>query len=485
MDTVEAFPGTGEPSPPPPREGPSGNPPGTSPGRSRTLLGALLDPYYLLTAWPWRALAYNANTMVIGLALVVVALPLCLPWTMFAGNLATRPWQELSPLPMTAAFVVGLVLVVVGTPLIALPLGALERRRLLLVARGPFPSGHRVPPPGLWGWVRTRYTEAATWREIAYTVLLVPVFLVVSAVLSALFIMVTVFALGPFLVSGTDGSEISLGHTTITTVAEAVPYALSSPVVLLALLYISGALAQGHAMIARALLVGPPKDELRAELSQVTESRARLVNAFEYERRRIERDLHDGAQQRLVALSMDLGMARLDLEEGSEADRRVVAAQEGADELIDELRELVRGIHPRVLTDRGLPAALEELADRCPAPTRVDARIPHRLPPHVEGTAYFVVSEALTNVHKHTEATGATVRADTVPGPQGRPDTLVVEVTDHGPGGADPTRGTGLTGLKDRVAVMGGTMELSSPEGGPTRIRVELPYGPIPPTPLT
>ncbi|WP_352231705.1 ATP-binding protein [Nocardiopsis sp. ATB16-24] len=98
---------------------------------------------------------------------------------------------------------------------------------------------------------------------------------------------------------------------------------------------------------------------------------------------------------------------------------------------------------------------------------------------------FLVVSEALTNVHKHTEAPGVTVRADTLPGPQGRPDALVVEVTDHGPGGADPARGTGLTGLQDRVAVMGGTTELSSPEGGPTRIRVELPYGPIPPTPLT
>ncbi|OKI17479.1 histidine kinase [Nocardiopsis sp. TSRI0078] len=445
----------------------------------------MLSPRFLLTAWPWRALAHSVNTMFVGYALAVVAMPVYLPWALFAGALATRPWDTLPVAPMTAAFVAGLVLTAVFTPLVALPLGALERRRLALVTRGPFTSGHRVPPPGLWGWVRTRYTEGATWREVGYAVLLAPLSFVFMMVLGALFTSAMVMAVGPVLVGPGGEAEVALGPTTITTQAEAVPYMLLSPVVLAVLLYASGVLAQGHAVIARALLVGPPKDELRAELSQVTESRARLVSAFEYERRRIERDLHDGAQQRLVALSMDLGLARLDMEEGGEADRRVAAAQTKANELIDELRELVRGIHPRVLTDRGLPAALAELADRCPVPTRVDTDIPRRLPAHVEGTAYFVVAEALTNVCKHTGADAAGVHAATVPGGPGRDETLLVEVTDRGPGGADPARGSGLTGLRDRVAVMGGTMELSSPEGGPTRIRVELPCGPIPPTPLT
>ncbi|WP_077690473.1 MULTISPECIES: sensor histidine kinase [Nocardiopsis] len=453
--------------------------------RPRTLFQALLSPRFLLTAWPWRALAHSVNTMFVGWALAAVAMPVYLPWVVFAAMLATRPWDTLPAVSMTAVFVVGLVMVVVFTPLIALPLGALERRRLPLVTRGPFSSGHRPPPPGLWGWVRTRCTEGATWREMGYAALLMPFALAVTMVLGALFSMAIVMAVGPVLVSQGGEAEIALGLTTVTTPEEAVPYMLLSPAVLVVLLYASGILAQGHAVVARALLVGPPKDELRAELSQVTESRARLVSAFEYERRRIERDLHDGAQQRLVALSMDLGLARLDMEEGSEADRRVAAAQAKANELIDELRELVRGIHPRVLTDRGLPAALAELADRCPVPTRVDTDIPRRLPAHVEGTAYFVVAEALTNVYKHTGADAAAVHAGTASGGPGRPDTLLVEVTDHGPGGADPARGSGLTGLRDRVAVMGGTMELSSPEGGPTRIRVELPCGPIPPTPLT
>ncbi|WP_017569167.1 sensor histidine kinase [Nocardiopsis halotolerans] len=464
-----------------PRTGPPDGP-RTSPP---TLLHALLSPRFLITAWPWRALAHSVNTMFVGTVLFMVATPVYLPWSVLVWLVVSRPWSDLSPISMAALFVTSLATTVVLGPLIALPLGALERRRLLLIVRGPFVSGHRVPPPGLWGWIRTRYTESATWREIGYTAVLLPVSFAVTMVLSTLFIMAVVLVTGPFIVGGEERTPISLGFVTVTTVREAVPYTLLAPVVLIALLYASGALAQGHAVIARALLIGPPKEELRAELSQVTESRARLVNAFEYERRRIERDLHDGAQQRLVALSMDLGLARLDLEEGSEADRRVVAAQAKADELITELRELVRGIHPRVLTDRGLPAALAELADRCPVPTRVDTEIPRRPPAHVEGTAYFVVAEALTNVFKHTEATTATVHASTASGGAGRSDTLLVEVTDDGAGGADPARGSGLTGLMDRVAVMGGTMELSSPAGGPTRIRVELPCGPLPPTPLT
>lgn len=464
---------------PPSRERPRSGAPTTP----RTLTRAVLSPRFLLTAWPWRALAYSANTMFIGLALTVVAMPVLLPWTRLALLLATRPWDSLSTTAMTALFAAGCVLFVLCAPLVALPLAALERRRLLLVTNGPFPSGHRVPRAGLWGWVRTRYTEAATWREVAYTVLLLPFFFVVTLMLSGLFSAAMLLATSPLFVSGPGESHVVLGLVTITTPAQAVRYATLSPLVLVALLYTSAILAQGNAVIARALLVGPPKEELRAELSQVTESRARLVNAFEYERRRIERDLHDGAQQRLVALSVDLGMARLDLEEGGEADRRVAAAQTKADELIDELRELVRGIHPRVLTDRGLPAALAELTDRFPVPARVDTELSRRLPAHVEATAYFVVAEALTNVHKHTEATAVAVRAHAVSGASGRPETLVVEVVDHGEGGADPARGSGLTGLSDRVAVMGGTMELSSPRGGPTRIRVELPCGPIPPAP--
>ncbi|WP_026127675.1 sensor histidine kinase [Nocardiopsis lucentensis] len=458
--------------------------PDTPSGRPRSLAQAMARPRFLLTAWPWRALLHALATVAVGLVVTVVALPLYLPWAMVLGAMVSRPWDTTRiGEPALAGFLVGLVMIAAFAPLLALPLGALERWRLRIVSGEAATGGHRPPPPGLWGWIRTRYTESATWRAVAYMFLLLPVSGLLLSVLGGLALVGAALALSPFLLLVQPSAILSMGPYYIDTPEQAIPFALVSPVLLVLFLYASGVLAQGHAVIARALLVGPPKEELRAELSQVTESRARLVNAFEYERRRIERDLHDGAQQRLVALSVDLGMARLDLEESSEADRRVAAAQAKANELIDELRELVRGIHPRVLTDRGLPAALAELADHCPVPTRVDTEIPGRPPAHVEGAAYFVVAEALTNVAKHTEANAVTVHAGTVLGAGTAPDTLVVEVTDFGPGGADPSGGTGLTGLQDRIAVMGGTMSLSSPVGGPTRIRVELPCGPIPPIP--
>lgn len=454
------------------------------PSAPRALFQALGTRRFLLTSWPWRGLAYSGGSTLVAFALFVVASPVLAPWVALFMALTEGVGESADYAGVVLVLVLSLAFTFLFGPLIAISLGALERWRLGLVDGGPRDSGHREPVPGLWGWARTRYTEAATWREVAYAGLMLPLAGVTAISAGFLLLLAIVLASGPFILDDGPDSVVNLGFVTLTSSAQAVPYTLLAPLSLVVLLYVCAAMACLHSLLARTLLVGPPKEELRAELSQVTESRARLVNAFEYERRRIERDLHDGAQQRLVALSMDLGMARLDLDEGSEADQRVVAAQTKADELITELRELVRGIHPRVLTDRGLPAALEELADRCPVPVTVHARLGGRLPAHVEGTAYFVVAEALTNVCKHTEANTATVHAGVSPGAPDRPDTLLVEVTDHGAGGADPARGSGLTGLKDRVAVMGGTMELSSPVGGPTRIRVELPCGPIPPTPL-
>lgn len=458
--------------------------PAESPSVPRALFQALGTRRFLLTSWPWRGLAYSGSTALVAFALFFAASPVLAPWAALFMAWTRGIEASADYVGIVLVLALGLAFTFLFGPLVAIPLGALERWRLGLVGGGRRESGHREPVPGLWGWVRTRYTEAATWREVAYAGLMLPLAGATSMLTGFLLMLVVILVSAPFLLDDVPGSVVNLGPVTLTSSAQAAPYTLLAPPLLVTLLYVSAALACLHSLLARTLLVGPPKGVLHAELNQVTESRARLVNAFEYERRRIERDLHDGAQQRLVALSMDLGVARLDLEEGSEADQRVVAAQTKANELITELRELVRGIHPRVLTDRGLPAALEELADRCPVPVTVHARLGGRLPAHVEGTAYFVVAEALTNVCKHTEANAAAVHASTAPGAPGRSDTLVVEVTDYGTGGADPARGSGLTGLKDRVAVMGGTMELSSPEGGPTRIRVELPCGPVPPTPL-
>ena len=226
--------------------------------------------------------------------------------------------------------------------------------------------------------------------------------------------------------------------------------------------------AGARAALAR-LVLAPREVELGERLVEVTRSRARLVDAFELERRRIERDLHDGAQQRLIALTVALGMARLDLPSDSAAAEHVSAAHEQAKQALTELRELSRGVHPQVLTDRGLPAAVADAAGRSPVVVDVDVALPRRLPGAVEVTAYFAVCEALANVAKHSRATRASVRGRLMD------DVLVVEVHDDGVGGADPAAGGGLTGLADRIAVVDGRLLLSSPPGGPTLLRIELP----------
>ncbi|MFK4270179.1 sensor histidine kinase [Streptomyces milbemycinicus] len=226
--------------------------------------------------------------------------------------------------------------------------------------------------------------------------------------------------------------------------------------------------AWAGARAAVSLAVLAPGD---AELTEVRRSRARLVDAYEAERRRIERDLHDGAQQRLVALTMKLGLAGLDLPAGSRAAREVAEAHRMAKDALAELRELIRGVHPQVLTERGLPAAVRDVATRSPMPVDLDVDLERRLPPAVEAAGYFAMCEALANAARHSGAARLRVGGRLSGG------VLVLEVTDDGRGGADPAAGTGLTGLADRVAAVDGRMLLSSPVGGPTRLRVEIPCG--------
>src|SRR3954449_7440954 len=210
--------------------------------------------------------------------------------------------------------------------------------------------------------------------------------------------------------------------------------------------------------------------ELRARVEELQTSRARLVEVSMGERRRLERDLHDGAQQRLVALSLQLGMARRKVEaDPATAARLLDASTAELQRALEELRELARGIHPAILTDRGLPAAVEALAARAPVPVDVEEMPPDRLPAAVEAAAYFVVAESLTNVAKYAGAEHAMVRV-------GREDGYaVVEVSDDGVGGADPTAGSGLRGLADRLAALDGRLEVQSPPGGGTVVRANIP----------
>jgi signal transduction histidine kinase len=210
--------------------------------------------------------------------------------------------------------------------------------------------------------------------------------------------------------------------------------------------------------------------ELRARVEELRGSRQRLVEAGIAERRRLERNLHDGAQQRLVALSLTLRLAQSRMRKDPDAaDRLMAGAQEELRLALEELRELARGIHPAVLSDRGLQGALEALAGRLPIPIELSEAPDDRLPAPIEAAAYFVVAEALTNVVKYAEASHASV---TVVRSNGH---AVVEVRDDGIGGADPGRGSGLRGLADRVAALDGRLELESPPGEGTLLRAEIP----------
>jgi signal transduction histidine kinase len=203
--------------------------------------------------------------------------------------------------------------------------------------------------------------------------------------------------------------------------------------------------------------------------TQLAASRARIIDAADEERRRVVRDLHDGAQQRLVHAVVTLKLARRALDRGDdEAPSLVSGALDQAEQATAELRELAHGIHPAVLTHGGLPAAIDSVVSRLSLPVTVDVS-PQRLPAAIEANAYFAVSEALTNVVKHSGAHSAEVRAHVQGG------VLRIEVRDDGAGGADPGRGSGLVGLQDRVETLGGRIDIVSPSGGGTSLRIDIP----------
>ena len=211
--------------------------------------------------------------------------------------------------------------------------------------------------------------------------------------------------------------------------------------------------------------------QVRSQLEEVQRSRSRIVEAGDAERRRLERDLHDGAQQRLVTLALRIRMARrrLNPETDPALDRLLNESAVELDEALLQLRELARGIHPAVLTDSGLVGALESLAERAPVRVHLTAALGIRLPIAVETAAYYVAAEALTNALKHAQATTVNLKVEHGDG------RLWVEVADDGVGGADPVRGSGLVGLFDRVAALGGSFEVSSPSGGGTHLRASIP----------
>jgi signal transduction histidine kinase len=226
--------------------------------------------------------------------------------------------------------------------------------------------------------------------------------------------------------------------------------------------------------VAAATTLTLENDRLAAQLRQNVEelraSRMRIVESGDAARRRLERDLHDGAQQRLVSLALRLQILRAAIDADPDAVRELEAARRELDQALDELRELARGIHPSVLSERGLDAALKTLAHRAPVPVELEASPGERLPDPVESASYFVVAEALTNVAKYAQATHASVNVTRVDG------KVLVEVADDGVGGADPAAGTGLRGLVDRVSALQGTLEVESRAGEGTTVRAAIPF---------
>lgn len=395
-------------------------------------------------------------------------------------HLCLDPWiglVEILILTIGLALSVALAITVVGGAFFAavtlglmLLLGRMERARanVLLDARiPPLPPDRRSHR---FGFIGRLLTSGQAWRAAAY----VAVHAIVSPVLFA--VTVAFWSGGlvglamPFYRSFLPRDTARLLLTDVDTGAKALLVALAGAVVLVAAPFVTLAAAHVDRLLARGLLGANQTEALKAEVKEVSARRTAAVDAAEAERRRIERDLHDGAQQRLVSLGMTLGLAREKMDQDPERARALMdEAHTEAKAAMTELRAIARGIHPAVLDDRGLDAALSALAARSPVPVTVTVDLPGRMGMSTEGAAYYVVAEALTNAAKHAGATRATVDVSL------RHGHVMVRVGDDGQGGASIQPDGGLAGLQSRLAGLGGTLRLDSPPGGPTVLTAELP----------
>lgn len=450
----------------------------------------VLHPLWLfLSARLWKSLAFLLLNLPAGLLYFLVL------FTLLSVGIGTLPLG------------IGFVLLALVPPLTLI--GAhIERQRANWFLDGAIPSpagAHALPLKELLAQIRAPGArllalstiralfrrswalahEQDTWRCLAYLLLLYPIGTIEAFGFKLQLDVFSTNVVQPALavMRGGGGMEASpwalLGLPTLGWLVVLVTVFVGL-LWLVAEAYLIVALAHLHRMLAVSLLGPSPMDErarLEARVQALDQSRTRLLDAVLLERQRLERDLHDGAQQRLVALALDLGMAREKLATQPDTARELVThAHEEAKRALAELRDLVRGIHPAVLTDRGLDPALSALAARCPVPITVTIELPERPAEAVEATAYFVAAEALANIAKHSGATEACIEVRRARNDGG--DELCMRVTDNGHGGADATRGTGLLGIADRVAALDGRLSITSPAGGPTDLVVELPWQP-------
>ena len=410
----------------------------------------LTEPFRLRT---WRETAWALLAFPIGLFWFVVLV------TLLASGL-------------------GLAVTIVGLPILALtlvlaPWGARAERwlaRTLLQEHIDEPPAEPAPGKETWRRVVHLLFNARRWRSVVYLLLLFPLGLVefLAAVITwsvALGLLsAPVWAWAPDSDFLWEGNELDTPWEWALVLLGGVGAALAAP-------WLVRLAVRAHVALMRGL-VGPTRRELARAAEQAGSERDQAVATVSRDRRAIERDLHDGAQARLVALGVDLDRARHRLEDGDaehEALALVRSAQEQAQTALSEIRDLARGVHPAILTNRGLDAALSALAARSAVPVTLVAELPERAPADVEAAAYFVASEALANANRHADATQIRL------GARVDRDRLVLEIADDGLGGADEALGTGIAGLRERVGALGGSLDITSVAGAGTTIVARLP----------
>jgi signal transduction histidine kinase len=410
---------------------------------------------------PWSPAAWRQALYLVGATPVLLAAPV-----LVAAPLKAHKAWPLALLALAAVFLC--------VPLLT----RIQRHRLGATAGVVIPPQPAIRGRLTWPGIVTAARSRATWRQLGYHLLAGPALAVATIAVFWIWLAGVLYTLEyAYAWARPVGSLLQRGQAApppwpflrVLHIPIDVYLTAGGIVLLVAAPWLTAAVGALDARAARALLGPSRAEELQHRVEHLTQTRAGVVDAADAERRRLERNLHDGTQQRLVSLAMQLGMARANPAGAAEAHQVIAEAHEEAKATLAELRNLIRGLHPPVLEDRGLDAALSGVTARMPIPVRLTVDVPRRPPPTVEAVAYFVVSEGLTNITKHAQATQAEVFV------QRAGDRLHIIVSDDGVGGAAPERGTGLAGLAKRAESVDGTFEIASPPGGPTLLTVDLP----------
>jgi signal transduction histidine kinase len=414
---------------------------------------------------PWSPRAWSQALYLTGSVPAMLAAPLIIMLPVFAIGWPT------AVLVLCGQVLAGPVLALFATPLLT----RLHQHRLRATA-----GVEIVPPPLLpHGLSRDGLHAAArtetTWRQLGYHFLAAPLLAAAAIAAFGMWLAGLLYTLVYAYAWALPRAGL-LHHGMGTTGVFPHPgppvdayLTLAGILLLAAAPFVTAGVAALDVRVTQALLGPSRAEELEHRVERLTKTRAGAVDAADAERRRLERNLHDGTQQRLVSLAMNLGMAKAQTSTVEEAHQAIAEAHLETKEALAELRNLVRGLHPPVLEDRGLDAALSGVAARMPIPVKLTVNVPRRPSPTIEAVAYFVVSEGLTNITKHSQASQAEVFVEQAG------DRLHIIVTDDGVGGADPDRGTGLAGLARRAESVDGTLDITSPLGGPTLLSVDLP----------